>query len=79
MAYGISSAAGIFQCTLESLLQGIASMMVYIDEILISGRSEEEHLQLLEKVLDHLQTAGLHLKRENCVFMAELEEYLRTG
>ena len=56
---------------MESLLQDIPSVIVYIDDILISGQSEEEHLQLLERVLDRLERAGLRLKREKCVLMAE--------
>ena len=61
---------------MESLLQDIPSVIVYIDDILISGQSEEEHLQLLERVLDRLERAGLRLKREKCVLMAESVEYL---
>ena len=76
LPFGISLAPGIFQRTMESLLQDIPSVIVYIDDILISGQSEEEHLQLLERVLDRLETAGLRLKREKCLLMAELVEYL---
>ena len=76
LPFGISSAPGIFQRTMESLLQDIPSVIVYIDDILISGQSEEEHLQLLERVLDRLERAGLRLKREKCVLMAESVEYL---
>ena len=66
LPFGISSALGIFQRTMESLLQDIPSVIAYIDDILISGQSEEEHLQLLERVLDRLERAGLRLKRKMC-------------
>ena len=37
LPFGISSAPGIFQRTMESLLQDIPSVIVYIDDILIFG------------------------------------------
>ena len=59
LPYGISSAPGIFQKVMESLLQGIPHVAVYIDDILITGASESEHLQSLEEVLRRLERAGL--------------------
>lgn len=44
MPFGISSAPGIFQRIMESLLQGIPHVVVYLDDILVAGASKEEHL-----------------------------------
>ncbi len=74
--FGASSAPGIFQRTMETLLQGIAHVVVYIDDIFTTGPTEEEHLQTLEKVLDWLEIAGLRLKKSKCVFLAPSVEYL---
>ena len=51
-------------------------VMVYIDDILISGRTDKEHLENLEKVLQRLQQYGLRLKREKCFFLQSSVEYL---
>ena len=51
-------------------------MSAYIDDILVTGKSQEEHLLNLDKVLTKLQEAGLKLKRSKCVFMADSVEYL---
>ena len=58
LPFGVSSAPGIFQRTMETLLQDIPHVVVYIDDILITGPTEEAHLNTLDKVLDRLETAG---------------------
>ena len=61
LPFGISSAPGIFQRVMESLLNGIPKVVVYLDDILITGSNTDEHLQHLSKVL---QDAGLRLKAD---------------
>ena len=62
LPYGVASAPYIFQRTMEGLLQGIPSTGVLLDNILITGPSTEEHLDIIEKVLRRLSEAGLRLK-----------------
>ena len=69
LPFGVSSAPGIFQQIMESLLQNIPGVVVYIDDILISGKSEEEHLKTLEIVLAKLEEAGLRVRKDKCSFM----------
>ena len=51
-------------------------VVVYLDDILISGKSESEHMATLEAVLQRLAGAGLHLKREKCTFLVPSVTYL---
>ena len=76
LTLGISSAPAVFQKMIESLLQGIAVVCVYIDAILVTGSSEEEHLWRLDKVLHRLDEAGICLKKEKCRFRVPDVEYL---
>ena len=76
LPFGVSSAHGIFQRVMESLLGNIPGVVVYIDDILITGKADEEHLVAPEEVLKRLQKAGLRLKKPKCVFMAASVEYL---
>ena len=76
LPFGVSSAPSIFQRIMETLLQGIPGVCVYIDDILVTGRTEEEHLKHLLEVLRRLQAAGMRLKREKCFFLLPSVEYL---
>ena len=61
---------------MESILSGIRNVFVYIDDILVTGLNEDTHLEALEEVLKRLAAAGLRLKRDKCIFMAQLVVYL---
>ena len=69
LPFGVASAPSIFQRVMESLLQGIKGVSVYIDDILVTGPSEAEHLDTLAQVLSRLEVAGMRLKREKCAFL----------
>ncbi len=56
LPYGISSAPGIFQREMEHLFQGV---VVYLDDILITGEDESSHLRTVEAVLQRLSDTGL--------------------
>ena len=59
LPFRVASAPAIFQWTMESILQDLPHACVYLDDILISGKSPQEHLRNLEKVLRRLEEAGL--------------------
>ena len=61
---------------MEQLLQGIAHVTVYIDDILIATESEDEHLQILEEVFARLAKADLKVKKHKCKFMVRSVPYL---
>ena len=51
-------------------------MCVYIDDILVTGKTPEEHLHNLNEVLQCLESAGLHIKKEKCSFCLPEVDYL---
>ncbi len=55
---GVSSAPAIFQRTMEGILRGIPRVCVYIDDILVTGETEQAHLKTLDEVLGRLEEAG---------------------
>jgi predicted amidophosphoribosyltransferase len=48
---------------METLLQGVPGVCIYIDDILITGQTDQEHLGYLAEVLRRLQEAGMRLKK----------------
>ena len=55
LVYGIADAPAKWQKVMDQVLDGIPFVKCILDDILVSGRSESEHLQNLEKVLARLQ------------------------
>ena len=72
----MASAPSIFQRTMENLLQDLPHVCIYIDDILVTGETEEDHLRNLEEVLTRLETANVRLKHNKCHFMLPSVEYL---
>ena len=57
---------------MKSILHGILKVVVYLDDILITGANDDEHLKNLSEVLSHMQSTGLHLRKDKCKFMSLL-------
>ena len=76
LPFGVHSAPAIFQRAMEGLLRDIPSTVVYLDDILISGKTEKDHLHNLDEILKRLEEEGLTLKKGKCEFMLEKVQYL---
>ena len=76
LQYGVHSATGIFQCEMDRRLRHVPNTKVRVDDILVSGANDDEHLSNLSAVLQILEESGLRLKRSKCVFMADEVTYL---
>ena len=77
--FGVSSVPLILQCTMEGVLQGITNVCVYLDNILIAGLSKQEHVKILDRVLQRMKEARLRLKTTKCSFMKKSMEYLKLS
>ena len=51
-------------------------VVAYLDDILVAGKTEQEHLTNLAQVLERLDSAGMKLKKEKCAFCLPQVEYL---
>ncbi|CAK1578305.1 unnamed protein product [Parnassius mnemosyne] len=68
MPFGLCNAPATFQRLMELVLTGLIGhvYLVYLDDIIIVGRTFEEHLQNLERVLMKIQSANLKLSPKTC-------------
>ena len=76
LPFGVASAPALFQKLMDSVLQGIQHVICYIDNILVTSSSGEEHLRNLATVFKRLQDHGFRLKQEKCAFLQESVEFL---
>jgi len=74
--FGIASTLALFQKIMDALLQGIPNTICYLNDILVTSKTDKEHLQNLEEVFKRLQQNGLQVKPEKCKFMKPSVEYL---
>ncbi|XP_060759945.1 uncharacterized protein K02A2.6-like [Neoarius graeffei] len=75
LAFGVSSTTSIFQQIMENLMKDL-DVVVYLDDLLITGKTEQDHVQKLQKVLQRLQESGLRVKKSKCKFGKKQIEYL---
>ena len=78
MPFGLCNAPATFQQLMDLVLAGLqwSSCLVYLDDIIIVGRTFEEHLQNLQAVLIRLREAGLKLKPQKCALCLPQVEFL---
>lgn len=56
LPFGVASAPAVFQKCLDVVLSNV---ICYIDYILVTGKTETEHLEGLQAVLERLRTHGI--------------------
>ena len=57
MLFGLNNSASAFQRTIEMTLQGLQwrTCLIYIDDIIVFGRTFEEHVQRIEQVFKRIR------------------------
>ena len=66
--FGLKNLPSIFQRVMQRLLGDMPNVYVYIDDIIISSKDIEEHIESVIEVLNRLTSANLRIKLEKCVF-----------
>ena len=63
LAYGVKTAPSVFQMTMDNILAGLENVMCFIDDILVTGNTEWDHLKTLEEVLQRLDKHNVRLNK----------------
>ncbi|GFX35073.1 retrovirus-related Pol polyprotein from transposon 412 [Trichonephila clavipes] len=78
MPFGLCNAPATFERLMETVLKGLTfeACLIYLDDVVIGGRTFEEHLQNIRKVLSKLSDANLKLNPSKCKFFQKEVNYL---
>ena len=78
MPFGLANAPATFQRLMQIVLQDMAPRhcLVYLDDVIVFGRTIDELLQNLRGVLTRLIKAGLRLKPSKCILLKKEVSFL---
>lgn len=68
MPFGLKNAGQTFQRFINQVLTGLDFVFVYIDDILIASKTENEHIHHLTEVFERLSSFGVSIKPTKCEF-----------
>ncbi|XP_055918587.1 uncharacterized protein K02A2.6-like [Eupeodes corollae] len=76
LPFGIASAPGIFQRIMEGVVAGIPGCAVYLDDVIVTGKNNEEHRNNVETLLNRLAAHNLKCRQEKCHLAQDKLEYV---
>jgi len=76
LPFGLSCAPALFQKIIDQTISDIPGVVCYLDDIIVTGKTDQEHIANLQKALERLRAEGFHLKREKCQFFQSQVQYL---
>lgn len=68
LPFGITTAPALWQKAMAQVLQGLSGVVYFIDDILVTGCTRDEHKENLHKVLTRICQYGLRLEKSKCQF-----------
>ena len=69
LPFGTTSTPGYFQEIMDQLTSDLPGVAVYLDDILVSGSTAQEHLNNLKRLLQRLSDKGLRCRLEKCMLI----------
>ena len=78
MPFGLTNAPAVFQHMANDVFRDFLDifLIIYLDDLLIYSKTQEEHNIHVRKVLERLRKYGLYAKLEKCSFDSEQVEFL---
>ncbi|GFW71981.1 retrovirus-related Pol polyprotein from transposon 297 [Trichonephila clavipes] len=78
MPFGLSGVVPNFQKAIDIILKSVIGrfVMIYMDDVIITSPSFNEHIDHLNQVFTLLRDAGITLNKEKCHFARDKSKYL---
>ncbi|XP_055522693.1 uncharacterized protein K02A2.6-like [Wyeomyia smithii] len=74
--FGVSCAPELFQKVMETIIAELEGVIVYLDDVVVSGRTQTVHDNRLEALLDRLESYNVLLNRDKCQFNVQVWIFL---
>lgn len=66
MPFGLCNAAQTFQRFMDEVVRGLDFVVVYLDDVLVFSKSEEEHLEHIKQLLERFKKYGIIINAGKC-------------
>ena len=76
LPFSITTAPTLWQKAMAQVLNSFSGVVCYIDDIVVTGRTKEQHLANLKAVLTRICEYGLRLKQSKCQFFRSQLDFL---
>lgn len=76
MPFGLKNAGQAFQRLMDGVLRDVPCTFVYLDDVLVSSKSPEEHHEHLRQVFQLLSSNGLVINKAKCIFGTSQLDFL---
>ena len=81
MFFGLTNSPAIFQTMMNELLRDLINtgkVAVFIDDVIVEMEEEEEHDEIVAKVVKRLEENNLYVKPEKCKWKIREVEFLEV-
>ena len=72
LVFGVASAPALWQRVMDQVLHGLSGCFCMLDDMIITGSSEQQHLANLRAVLSRLKEYGLKLNKKSASFLNQM-------
>ncbi|XP_058453152.1 uncharacterized protein K02A2.6-like [Malaya genurostris] len=76
LMFGVSCAPELFQKVMDTIVAGLDGVMVYLDDVVVVGKTQTEHDQRLNDLLKRFKEYNVLLNWDKCQFNVEKLECL---
>ena len=76
LTFGISSVPELFKHRMSTTLDGLEGVVCLMDDMMIHGKTREEHDKRVLAALERLQKHGITLNKEKCSFATDSVRFL---
>ncbi|KAK6743719.1 hypothetical protein RB195_010799 [Necator americanus] len=76
LPFGVKSAPGVFQQIMDSIICGLEGVAAYLDDVIVTGRTQQEHRHNLEALFGGIHEYGFRVLLEKCNFLMPQIRYL---